>query len=99
MGGVRSTYTVPFSSNFNYGHHQQHLSTVTMDETTHSVYLNGGNGFWTGTKYFWLGFSEKGDDGQCRGEQLGQLPSDGDCVNLDAHFSQRINCLRLSNNG
>ncbi|KAH6891533.1 hypothetical protein B0T10DRAFT_560775 [Thelonectria olida] len=88
-------YTDHACTNFNYGHHSQYLTDVFMDETTHSVYLNGGYGFWTGTQYEWLAYSEKGSDGvTCRGEFLGRLPSDGDCVNLDAHFSKRINCVR-----
>ncbi|KAF4333205.1 small secreted [Fusarium beomiforme] len=91
-------YTDHACSNFNYGHHRQDLTDVTMDDTTHSVYLNGGNGFWTGTKYEWRGYSEK-SNGKCSGKKLGSLPSGGDCVNLDAHFPQRIKCVRLYTGG
>ncbi|KAF5719717.1 small secreted protein [Fusarium mundagurra] len=91
-------YTDSACSKFNYGHHSQDLTDVTMDDTTNSVYLNGGNGFWTGTQYEWSGYSEK-SNGQCSGQKLGSLPSRGDCVDLNFHFRQRIKCVRLYTGG
>ncbi|KAJ5747856.1 uncharacterized protein N7511_009552 [Penicillium nucicola] len=73
------------SGALNYGHHSALLKDVTMDDTTHSVYLAGAN---------WVGFSDKtGNGGSCSGSALTVLQ--GECNNLDtAHPGKRIKCVR-----
>ncbi|KAF0324786.1 hypothetical protein K4K61_005540 [Colletotrichum sp. SAR11_59] len=76
------------SGSLNYGHTGVKLATVTMDDSSHSVYLA------TGATYGpWLAYEGKtSNGGSCTGAYLGDLP--GECVNLDNHFSgRRIRCV------
>ncbi|KAJ5506572.1 hypothetical protein N7453_005529 [Penicillium expansum] len=69
----------------NYGHHSSFLGDVTMDDSSHSVYLAGTN---------WVGFSDKtSNGGSCSGSALTLLQ--GECNNLDtSHPGKRIKCVR-----
>ncbi|KAI0159545.1 hypothetical protein GGR57DRAFT_499873 [Xylariaceae sp. FL1272] len=69
----------------NYEHHSPFLKDVTMDDTSHSVYLAGG------TWELHSGKTENG--GSCNGAWLGV--SDGGCVNLDngGQVKERIRCV------
>ncbi|KAL1863176.1 hypothetical protein Plec18170_000006 [Paecilomyces lecythidis] len=73
------------SGPINFGHHSAFLRDVTMDDTSHSVYLAGAN---------WVGFSDKTKNGgSCSGTALTVL--DGQCNNLDtAHPGKRVKCVR-----
>jgi hypothetical protein len=75
----------PSSGALNYGHHSAFLGDVTMDDSSHSVYLAGAN---------WVGFSDKtSNGGKCSGSALTVLQ--GECNNLDtAHPGKRIKCVR-----
>ena len=55
-----------------------------MDDTTHSVYLAGGQ---------WAGYSQKGSGG-CSGDMLGTMK--GECNNLDTDMAQRVACVRIN---
>lgn len=69
------------SGGINYGHHNANLVDVTMDETSHSVYLAGGQ---------WVSFTQKtGNGGSCHGDMVAVL---GGCNNLDQDV--RIACVR-----
>lgn len=75
------------SGTLNYGHHSSGLIDVTMDDTSHSVYLAGGD---------WSGFSEKtSDGGSCYGDFIRLY---GACNALDQTVggSNRIKCVRKS---
>ncbi|KAJ9212948.1 hypothetical protein DTO166G4_5452 [Paecilomyces variotii] len=73
------------SGPINFGHHSILLRDVTMDDTSHSVYLAGTN---------WVGYSDKtGNGGSCTGAALRIL--NGKCNNLDtADPGTRIRCVR-----
>ncbi|KAK7745859.1 hypothetical protein SLS53_002577 [Cytospora paraplurivora] len=71
----------------NYPHYADNLIDVTMDDTSQSVYLAGGD---------WSGFSDKtSDGGSCYGDYI-QLY--GACNSLDQSVgnSDRIKCVRKS---
>jgi hypothetical protein len=75
------------SGTLNYGHYSNNLVDVTMDDTSHSVYLAGGD---------WSGFSEKtSDGGACYGDYIRLY---GACNPLDQTVgsSDRIKCVRKS---
>ncbi|KUI71821.1 hypothetical protein VM1G_11828 [Cytospora mali] len=75
------------SGTMNYEHHASNLVDVTMDDTSHSVYLAGGD---------WSGFSEKtSDGGSCYGDYIRLY---GACNGLDQAVgsSNRIKCVRKS---
>lgn len=76
------------SGSLNYGHRAGNLVDVTMDDTTHSVYLaaNFGN-----TWEAWAG--KTGNGGGCTGEKLGLVPH-LECLNLDKTYFKRIRCVR-----
>ncbi|CZT16384.1 uncharacterized protein RCC_02227 [Ramularia collo-cygni] len=77
------------SGDLNFGHRSPFLETVTMDDTTHSVYLAG-----AAADLEWQAFSGKSkNDGVCIGKHLG--PLGGECQNLDTVYGERTNCLRL----
>ncbi|KAK3306175.1 uncharacterized protein B0T15DRAFT_575366 [Chaetomium strumarium] len=68
----------------NFGHHSSSLKEVTMDDTSHSVFLAGGE---------WAGFSQKGSEG-CSGELLGTMKSG--CNNLDTDKAKRVACVKFN---
>lgn len=73
------------SGPLNYGLNRATLEHVTMDDTSHSVYL-------AAPGFSWKGYSGKDKDGgHCTGNLLGDLPDK--CVNLDNHSSERIRCV------
>ncbi|KAK4142234.1 uncharacterized protein C8A04DRAFT_30193 [Dichotomopilus funicola] len=70
------------SGDLNFGHHSDTLTDVTMDDTSHSVFMAGGE---------WAGYSQKGSGG-CSGEMLGTM--EGGCNNLDTGKAQRVQCVK-----
>ena len=76
------------SGPINYPHVSDALFDVTMDDSSHSVYLATCCKVW----HAWSSKSE--DGGECRGELLGELP--GECVNLDTWAHKRIKCVSFS---
>ena len=72
------------SGSLNYGHHSGLLTDVTMDDTTHSVYLSGAD---------WMGFSDKeSDGGRCSGFPIGVGQG---CNNLETlKPGYRVKCVR-----
>ncbi|KAK4182564.1 small secreted protein, partial [Podospora australis] len=77
------------SGDLNFGHKSGNLGDVTMDDSTHSVYLatQEGDDTWEG----WSGKTKNG--GGCTGEKLGLVPH-LECLNLDTTTTQRIQCVR-----
>ena len=72
----------------NYEHHSAFLNHVTMDDTTHSVYITGN----------FIGYTGKtGNGGSCTGEAL--IIMNHACNNLDTVYpGKRIKCLRYVGN-
>ncbi|KAK3392229.1 hypothetical protein B0T20DRAFT_51236 [Sordaria brevicollis] len=79
---------------YNYGHARSGLGVVTMDDTSHSVYI-------TNSGPSWYAYSDKvgktDSGGACTGEKLGHLPNG--CHNLDTKFKKRIRCVRRGQTG
>ncbi|KAI8635269.1 hypothetical protein F5Y19DRAFT_407185 [Xylariaceae sp. FL1651] len=77
------------SGSINYGHHSAGLNDVTMDHTTHSVYLNGKWSLWD---------QNSGNGGSCTGSQIGSVDyPKGACITTDAkswHKNKPIKCVR-----
>jgi hypothetical protein len=64
---------------------------VTMDDTSHSVYLTDGTHS-DGTARKWVGYSDKtGNGGSCKGLYLGYMGQG--CVNLDTVKNVRVKCV------
>ncbi|GAD94196.1 small secreted protein [Paecilomyces variotii No. 5] len=75
------------SGPINYGHHALELGDVTMDDTSHSVYLAGAS---------WIGYSDKtGNGGSCTGTALGLMAQQ--CNDLDTVYPERVKCVRNIN--
>ncbi|ROW15710.1 hypothetical protein VPNG_02131 [Cytospora leucostoma] len=75
------------SGTINYPHHSSSLIDVTMDDSSQSVYLAGGE---------WSGFSDKtSDGGSCYGDSIRLY---GACNPLAQSVggSDRIKCVRKS---
>ncbi|KAK3349623.1 small secreted protein [Lasiosphaeria hispida] len=76
------------SGALNYGHHSFDLHTVTMDDTSNSVYQDGTR---------WYVFDGKtSNGGTCKGKFLGQLKAStlGSCLNLNTVSpGYRVRCL------
>jgi hypothetical protein len=77
-------HTLHSSGDINFPHHSDTLTEVTMDDTSHSVFLAGGE---------WAGFSQKGSGG-CSGELLGTMS--GGCNNLDTSQEKRVACVKFN---
>ncbi|KAK3315744.1 hypothetical protein B0H66DRAFT_270310 [Apodospora peruviana] len=78
----------------NFGHASFKLDDVTMDDSTHSVYLST-----MSKKDTWRAFSGKtSNGGGCTGEDLGLVPK-LECLNLDTTYGEgkRIKCVRYVN--
>jgi len=79
------------SGSINFAHKNFDLEDVTMDDTSHSVYLAV-----TGDDT-WQAWSDKtSNGGSCTGTNLGTF-SHLDCNDLDTTFSSRIRCVRYVN--
>ncbi|KAL9489839.1 hypothetical protein ACSS6W_002116 [Trichoderma asperelloides] len=77
------------SGNINFGHHSGDVTDVTMDDTSHSVYLAAsGKNTWEA----WDGKTYNG--GGCTGNYLGLVPHLS-CLNLDNGMNGRIRCVRF----
>ncbi|OTA62892.1 hypothetical protein K449DRAFT_382191 [Hypoxylon sp. EC38] len=75
------------SGDKNYSHAKYGLTFVTMDDSSHCVYLAND---WD--KRTWQAYSEKTyNGGACWGEVLGNL--NGKSHNLDTTYPKRIKCL------
>ena len=84
----RSKLKINSSGSINFAHKNFNLADVTMDDTSHSVYLAvTGDDTWQA----WSGKS--GNGGSCTGTNLGTF-SHLECNNLDTTFSSRIRCVR-----
>ncbi|KAI1083386.1 hypothetical protein F5B20DRAFT_577066 [Whalleya microplaca] len=80
--------TADCSGEKDYPHSNYGLTYVTMNETTHCVYLASKD--WS--KRTWQAYSKKTyNGGACWGDVLGNLK--GGTNNLDTTFTKRINCL------
>ncbi|KAI0152054.1 hypothetical protein F4776DRAFT_11172 [Hypoxylon sp. NC0597] len=76
------------SGDKNFSHARSDLTYVTMDDSSHCVYLAQSD--WNTRT--WQAYSEKTrNDGLCYGEVLGNLG--GKAHNLDTTFDKRIKCL------
>ncbi|KAI4870397.1 hypothetical protein F4820DRAFT_254688 [Hypoxylon rubiginosum] len=76
------------SGDKNFSHAANGLTWVTMDDSSHCVYL--ANQDWDTRT--WQAYSEKtADDGLCWGDVLGNLG--GEEHNLDRTYGKRIKCL------
>ncbi|KAI1760519.1 hypothetical protein GGR53DRAFT_78540 [Hypoxylon sp. FL1150] len=76
------------SGDKNFSHAANGLTWVTMDDSSHCVYL--ANQDWSHRT--WQAYSDKtSNGGLCWGDVLGNL--DGEEHNLDTTYSKRIKCL------
>jgi hypothetical protein len=84
----------PSSGGINYGHSNFDLNSVTMDDSTNSVYLTTGRNSDNTPRAGWYAYTghEIDDQGLCTGSGLGRLP-DG-CINLNGDSRGRIRCVR-----
>ncbi|KAK3399066.1 hypothetical protein B0T20DRAFT_351444 [Sordaria brevicollis] len=79
---------------WNYGHNSYFLNSVTMDDTTNSVYLTNGNAA-EGKPKVWYGYSEKEKDGgSCKGLNLGRMPEGCVKINEVAKLVGRVKCVQ-----
>ena len=74
------------SGAINFPHHNDDLQDVTMDDTSHSVYLAAPAGTWHAYG------GNTGNGGSCSGAILGAFKHLA-CNNLDTTFSSRIRCV------
>ncbi|KAK5635627.1 hypothetical protein RRF57_011339 [Xylaria bambusicola] len=77
------------SGSVNYGHNSFLLHDVTMDDTTHSVYLTGNWELWSG---------KTGNGGSCTGtKSLDVSYPSGACISTSAkswHANLPVKCVR-----
>jgi len=75
------------SGPINYQHVSATLDSVTMDDSSHSVYL-------ASPYHEWVGYEGKSrNGGHCIGQSLGRLPDR--CVNLDTAMGKRVRCVHI----